>query len=88
MTELLTPGVPQTSVSKSNLGSSKILLKPKPVSMISASSCGVLNSRFSGVISDNFINTRVFVNKWKIGHTAVNDARIVNVLESIDDGIN
>lgn len=58
--ELLTPGVPQISVNIFNFSSSMILLKPKSAIMMSASSCGVLNRRFSGFKSDKSINIDVW----------------------------
>jgi len=48
LTRLLTPGVPQISVNIFNFSSSMTLLKPKSAIMISASSGGSRNSRFSG----------------------------------------
>lgn len=46
--DMRTPGVPQISVSRWNRSSSITRLRPKSAIMISASSAGVRNSRFSG----------------------------------------
>lgn len=47
-----TPGVPQISVSRWNRSSSITRLRPKSAIMISASSAGVRNNKFSGFRSN------------------------------------
>jgi hypothetical protein len=82
---MLTPGVPQISVSLFSLSVSMTLLRPKSAIMISASSAGVRKRRFSGLRSEQHEN------KARSGIqllTAVHDSYIVDVYHGFEDGAN
>ena len=85
-----TPGVPQISVKRVSLSSSMIRLRPKSAIITADSSAWVLKSRFSGLRS---IKGGSDETDWngrldRVGRTAVDDACVVKVLDSLEDGAN